>query len=184
MHLLVQRGLTIAVAESLTGGLLVAELIKTPGASAAVLGGVVAYDTELKHTLLDVDAELLAEVGPVHPEVARQMALGVRRPACRTRPGARMSGSARPVSPGRTSQGGAAVGTVFVGLAVVDRVEVAELHLAGDRAAIRRGRGRRILVTAGCPAPGIGVVSITLQTVCSPATHSNPWLECKYDSRT
>lgn len=136
VHLLVQRGLTIAVAESLTGGMLVAELIRTPGASATVLGGVVAYDTELKHSLLGVDAELLAEFGPVHPEVARQMALGVRhRLAVRGRDadvGLSTTGVAGP-----DSQGGAAVGTVFVGLAVGERVEVAELHLAGDRAAIR-----------------------------------------------
>jgi nicotinamide-nucleotide amidase len=138
VHLLVQRGLTIAVAESLTGGLLVAELIRTPGASATVLGGVVAYDTELKHTLLGVDAALLAEHGPVHPEVARQMALGVRsRLAVRGRDadvGVATTGVAGP-----EMQGGAAVGTAFVGLAVGDRVEVARLHLVGDRAAIRSG---------------------------------------------
>ena len=52
---LIERRLTIAVAESLTGGLLVAELIKTPGASAVVRGGIVAYDTRLKHSLLGVE---------------------------------------------------------------------------------------------------------------------------------
>lgn len=78
VDVLLQRGLTIAVAESLTGGLLVAELIATPGASGSVLGGVVAYSTELKHTLLGVDARLLAEHGPVHPEVAVAMAQGAR----------------------------------------------------------------------------------------------------------
>jgi nicotinamide-nucleotide amidase len=145
VHLLVQRGLTIAVAESLTGGLLVAELIRTPGASAAVLGGIVAYDTELKHTLLDVDADLLAEVGPVHPEVARQMALGARRRlAVRGRDadvGIATTGVAGP-----DSQGGAAVGTAFVGIAVENRVEVAELHLTGDRAAIRAAATAESLV--------------------------------------
>jgi len=134
--LLIDRGLTVGVAESLTGGLLVAELIRTPGASATVVGGVVAYDTELKHTLLGVDAGLLAEHGPVHPEVARQMAIGVReRLAVRGRSadvGLATTGVAGP-----DPQGGAAVGTVFVAVAVGERVVVDALRLDGDRARIR-----------------------------------------------
>jgi nicotinamide-nucleotide amidase len=55
-----------------------AALVDVPGASAAVRGGVVAYATELKHRLLDVDGDLLARNGPVDPDVAAQMALGVR----------------------------------------------------------------------------------------------------------
>ena len=70
---LIEHGFTIAVAESLTGGLLVAELIGVPGASATVFGGVIAYNTALKHSVIGVDADLLAQHGPVHPEVARQM---------------------------------------------------------------------------------------------------------------
>ncbi|HOW00888.1 MAG TPA: CinA family protein, partial [Rhodoglobus sp.] len=63
---LIERGYQIAVAESLTGGLLVAELIDTPGASQVVVGGVVAYNTELKASVLNVDAGALAEHGAVH----------------------------------------------------------------------------------------------------------------------
>ena len=73
-----ERGQTVAVAESLTGGLICAALVDVPGASAALRGAVVAYATELKHRLLDVDAGLLARNGPVDPDVAAQMALGVR----------------------------------------------------------------------------------------------------------
>ena len=69
-----RHGLTIAVAESLTGGLLIAELVSVPGASAVVRGGVVAYATDLKSTLLGVDDALLAASGPIHPDVARGMA--------------------------------------------------------------------------------------------------------------
>ncbi|WP_448812205.1 CinA family protein [Agromyces bauzanensis] len=76
---LTRRGLRIAVAESLTGGLLVAELTRIPGASVVVNGGVVAYDTDVKRSLLGVSAELLEREGAVHPEVARQMADRVRR---------------------------------------------------------------------------------------------------------
>jgi nicotinamide-nucleotide amidase len=73
-----EQGQTVAVAESLTGGMLCSALVEVPGASDAVRGGVVAYATELKHQLLGVDAELLAANGAVDPDVAAQMALGVR----------------------------------------------------------------------------------------------------------
>ena len=133
---LTARGLTIAVAESLTGGLLVAELIKTPGASAAVTGGVVAYNTALKHSVLGVDAELLASRGAVDPEVARQMATGVRTAlAVDGRPadiGISTTGVAGP-----DPQDGHPVGTVFLGFAIANRVSSAALHLSGSRDDIR-----------------------------------------------
>jgi len=78
IYALSERGQTVAVAESLTGGLVCAALVEVPGASAVVRGGVVSYATDLKHRLLDVDAGLLARNGPVDPDVAAQMALGVR----------------------------------------------------------------------------------------------------------
>ena len=61
-----------------------ASLVAVPGASTSVRGGVVAYATDVKHSLLGVDAVLLEAHGAVHPEVARQMADGVRRALCRT----------------------------------------------------------------------------------------------------
>ncbi|ERK67345.1 competence/damage-inducible protein CinA, partial [Leifsonia aquatica ATCC 14665] len=73
-----ETGRTIAAAESLTGGELTAELTRVPGASAVVVGGAVVYATQLKHTLLGVDAALLDAEGPVHPRVAAQLAEGVR----------------------------------------------------------------------------------------------------------
>ena len=133
---LTRRGLTIAVAESLTGGALTAELIRIPGASVVVAGGVVAYQTELKHTLLGVDTALLAEHGPVHPEVALQMAAGVRTSlAVHGRPadiGVATTGVAGP-----DGQGGHEPGTVFVGLADAEEAWAIPLRLNGDRAAIR-----------------------------------------------
>jgi nicotinamide-nucleotide amidase len=76
IDLLRARGDTIAVAESLTGGMLAAALTEIPGASAAFRGGVVAYATGLKAALLGVPAALLDSHGAVHPEVARAMADG------------------------------------------------------------------------------------------------------------
>lgn len=114
-------GLRIAVAESLTGGLLAAEIVSVPGASRVFSGGVVAYDTALKHTILGVDAELLHRRGPVDEEVARQMAAGVRRACAVLAPG---SPEPRPADLGLATTGvagpesdpqtGQAAGTVWV----------------------------------------------------------------------
>lgn len=134
--LLIQRGLTIAVAESLTGGLLVAELIRTPGASATVLGGVVAYNATIKHSVLGVDAELLAARGAVDPEVARQMATGVRSTLAVEGRAADVGISTTGVA-GPEPQDGQPVGTVFVGLAFGNDVRTVALDLSGDRDGIR-----------------------------------------------
>ena len=134
---LARAGHTVAVAESLTGGLLVAELVSVPGASAVVLGGVVAYATEIKQTLLGVPAALLAEHGPVHPEVARLMALGARSALAVGGQDATVGISTTGVA-GPGPQDGHPAGTAFVGIAVGAEVRVLALRLSGDRSAIRR----------------------------------------------
>ncbi|MFY9304689.1 MAG: CinA family protein [Rhodoluna sp.] len=68
----------LVIAESLTGGLLTAEFAKVAGASDVLLTGIVAYDTRLKHQLLGVSSQLLENQGAVDPEVAAQMAEGLR----------------------------------------------------------------------------------------------------------
>ncbi len=130
------RGLSVAVAESLTGGLLVAEFVRVPSASTVVLGGVVAYDTELKHTLLGVDAQLLAEHGPVHPEVAAQMAKGVREALAVGGRAAGIGISTTGVA-GPGTQGGQPVGTVYIGISIGAQLHVFRLSLTGSRDAIR-----------------------------------------------
>lgn len=137
MHELSERGLTIAVAESLTGGLLTAELTSVPGASAVVFGGAVVYATELKHTLLGVDAALLAAEGPVHPEVARQLADGVRKRLAVDGRSADLGVSTTGVA-GPDPQGGRPVGTVYVGVSSTNGTRAVALGLSGDRDSIRR----------------------------------------------
>ena len=66
-----ELGWTVAVAESLTGGLVVSSIVSVPGSSAVLRGGVVAYATDVKAALLGVDETLLSAHGPVHPRVAR-----------------------------------------------------------------------------------------------------------------
>lgn len=110
-ELLCARGETVAVAESLTGGLLGAELTNLPGSSASFLGGITAYATPLKTRLLDVSEELLASEGAVDPRVARQMAEGVRKHLGASY-GLAVTGVAGP-----DPQDGKSVGTVHVAVA-------------------------------------------------------------------
>ena len=100
--------LTVATAESLTGGLLAALLTEVPGASAVVRGGVVVYATDLKASLAGVDAQLLDARGPVDPQVALALADGTRT-VCGTTVGVGLTGVAGP-----DPQDGRPVGTVFV----------------------------------------------------------------------
>ncbi len=136
IELLVARHYTIAVAESLTGGLLVAELIRTPGASAVVYGGVVTYNTELKHTVLGVSAEVLALHGAVHPDVAAQMAVGVRSHLAVAGQPAYIGISTTGVA-GPDPQDGQPVGAVYLGFAIGHEVRTKHLQLEGSREAIR-----------------------------------------------
>jgi nicotinamide-nucleotide amidase len=133
---LARRGLTVAVAESLTGGLLVAELVSVPGASAVVAGGVVAYQTPLKHQLLDVPADLLADRGAVDPDVAVAMAVGVRT-ALAVEGRVADVGLATTGVAGPDPQDGHEPGTVYVALSAGGATRVTRLALEGDRAAIR-----------------------------------------------
>lgn len=133
---LAERRLTIAVAESLTGGMLAAEIVRIPGASFVLNGAVVAYNTAIKRTVLGVDAALLAEHGPVHPEVARQMATGVRSVlAVDGRPADIGIATTGVAGPG--PQDGQAAGTVYLGLSAGDRAWAVPLRLVGDRSGIR-----------------------------------------------
>lgn len=135
---LVARGWTLAVAESLTGGLVSDAVVSVPGASRAMRGAVVAYDTAVKASVLGVDPELLARVGAVDAEVARQMARGVRA-ALATAAGPADVGIATTGVAGPDPQDGQAVGTVFVAIATPQHAAVERLLLAGDRPAIRAG---------------------------------------------
>lgn len=131
-----RRGWSLGVAESLTGGAVAAELVSVPGASEMFWGAVVAYATPVKSSLLGVNAELLARSGPVHPEVALQMADGVRHAVA-------VQGSAADVGisttgiAGPDSPDGQPVGTVHIAVVTPERSLAVPLLLAGDRAQIR-----------------------------------------------
>ena len=128
---LVTAGETVAVAESLTGGLVMSTLVNPAGASRAVVGGVVAYSTDVKSSVLGVDAGLLAERGAVDSAVAVQMADRVRAQF-----GATIGLSATGVA-GADPQDGVAPGTVFVAVSTERGDSVEEHHFSGTRDDIR-----------------------------------------------
>lgn len=128
---LARRGQTLAVAESLTGGLLAATLVEVPGASRVFRGGFVVYATDLKATLAGVSVALLAERGPVDAQVAVQLAVGARE-RCRADWGLATTGVAGP-----DPQGGQPVGTVWIAVAGPEGSTVRGVAGTGDRAQIR-----------------------------------------------
>lgn len=131
-----ELGWTIGIAESLTGGLLVAAIVNVPGASSVLRGGVVAYATDIKASILGVDETLLAAHGPVHPRVARQMAEGVRRALGRESEPADVGVATTGIA-GPLSADGQPVGTVHLAVATPLGSRVESLVLSGDRASIR-----------------------------------------------
>ena len=130
------RDLTLATAESCTGGLLAERLTAVPGSSRYFLGGAVVYSDALKTTFADVPAELVATKGPVSPEVAHALAEGIR-----ARTGASLGISITgiagpgPGAPGPDVQ--KPIGLVYIGLADAHQTQVKEFNLFGDRERIR-----------------------------------------------
>ncbi len=132
--------LTIAVAESCTGGLLGARLTAIPGSSDVVLGGIIAYANDVKRDLLGVDQQQLDAHGAVSEEVVRQMAEGAR---------ARLGASIGIGITGIAGPGGGTpekpVGTVWVALAHEQETRALQLRLIGDRDEVRRRATQSVL---------------------------------------
>jgi nicotinamide-nucleotide amidase len=139
VQLLTASGRTVAVAESLTGGLVSGALTSVAGASVVLRGGVVAYATDLKEALLGVPADLLARQGPVDPDVAAAMAAGVRRMLGAT------FGIATTGVAGPGPADGKPEGTVFIAVAGPAGGGSRGLQLRGDRRQIREETVRQAL---------------------------------------
>lgn len=129
---LLRRELTIAVAESLTGGDLCGMLTAAPGASATMLGGVVSYATAVKQQVLGVPEDVVVSHGVVSAQCAEAMAAGARRVI-----GSDWALATTGVA-GPDPQEDKPVGTVFIGVAGPALVRSVELSLSGDRSEIRR----------------------------------------------
>ena len=130
-ELLTENGLTLAAAESCTGGLIAERMTNLPGASNVFMGGVVSYTNTVKANVLGVPQELLDEFGAVSEPVAKAMAEGVRM-ATGSDLGVSVTGVAGPASDDR----GNPVGTVYVGLATKDGT-VCKLCQFGKRSRAR-----------------------------------------------
>lgn len=126
------RGLTLATAESCTGGLLGSLLTAVPGSSDVYRGGVISYCNEIKHCLLSVPQRMLDTYGAVSWQVAEAMAQGVAR-ACEADIGVGITGIAGPGSDER----GAPVGLVYVGFYGATHTTHLRLELRGSRDEIR-----------------------------------------------
>jgi nicotinamide-nucleotide amidase len=131
-NMLRRRGATVAVAESLTGGMIGAALTDAEGASDFFLGSAVAYATLAKREVLGVPEDVLDSNGPVSEQTARAMALGAARVF-----GADLGLSATGVA-GPAEQDGSPVGTIYVGAHLGDRTEVRRVRGYGDRDSVRR----------------------------------------------
>jgi nicotinamide-nucleotide amidase len=136
---LTEQRRTIAVAESLTGGLLGATITTVPGASVVFRGGVIAYATDVKSALLGVPAGLLAARGAVDPDVAAAMAAGAQQ-----RLGADVGVATTGVA-GPDPAEGKPPGTVHIAVRVGGSTVVETLALAGSRAEIRQQTVTRCL---------------------------------------
>ncbi len=108
----------IAAAESLTGGLLADAFVRIPGASRVFLGSAVTYDIAAKASVLGVDADLLRREGAVHPDVARQMALGTARLYDQPAYGRRVIGLSTTGVAGPGPDGDKPAGLVYAGFSV------------------------------------------------------------------
>jgi nicotinamide-nucleotide amidase len=127
------RGLTLATAESCTGGLIAAALTAVPGSSATVLAGFVTYSNAAKTAMLGVPEAVIASVGAVSEETARAMAGGALE-----RSGADLAVSVTGIAGPGGAVPGKPVGTVWFGLAQRGREVRALRHVfPGDRAAVR-----------------------------------------------
>lgn len=131
-NLLIDKNISLATAESCTGGLLSAKLTDIPGISKVFPGGIVSYSNEMKKDLLGVTEDVLKQYGAVSSQCAKQMAQGIRN-KCGTDIGISTTGIAGPGGGSEKKP----VGLVYIGLAHNDGTDSIELRLWGGRNKIR-----------------------------------------------
>ncbi|WP_343208897.1 competence/damage-inducible protein A [Anaerolentibacter hominis] len=139
VHLLNKKGLTLALAESCTGGLLAGRIVNVSGASEVFGTGVVSYSNKTKHKVLGVKKQTLKEFGAVSEETAREMAKGIVK-LSKAEIGVAVTGIAGPEGGTKKKP----VGLVYIACSYKDKVTVEKYHFAGNRTKIRE----RSVVTA------------------------------------
>ncbi|MDD6142925.1 MAG: CinA family protein [bacterium] len=132
VRIFLEKNITLGTAESLTGGMIAASVAGVSGASAVLMGGVVSYDSRVKHEVLGVEQEIIDTVGVVSEPCARRMAEGARR-VLKVDVAVSATGIAGPT--GGTPE--TPVGTVFIGVSSDKGTRVDECHFVGDRQSVR-----------------------------------------------
>jgi nicotinamide-nucleotide amidase len=134
-----EKNLTIAVAESLTGGLVAASLTEIPGASKVFKGSITAYVDEIKQNVLNVNEETILKFTSISEQVALEMAINVRK-IMKSDIGISTTGVAGP-----EKSAGFAPGLVFVAISIGDHNMCQKLEITGDRSKIRNQTVQEIL---------------------------------------
>ena len=134
-----EKNLTIAVAESLTGGLVAASLTEIPGASKVFKGSITAYADEIKQSVLNVKEETILKFTSISEQVALEMAINVRT-IMKSDIGISTTGVAGP-----EKSAGFAPGLVFVAISIGDHNMCQKLEITGDRSKIRNQTVHEIL---------------------------------------
>ena len=141
VRIMAEKKMTIATAESCTGGLISGRLVNAAGASSVFMGGFVTYSNEAKESFIGVSHETLITHGAVSAETAAEMALGcARRAGCDI--GLSSTGIAGPGGGTPTKP----VGLIYIGCAVKGRVVTRELRLHGSRQENRQETVRQALI--------------------------------------
>jgi PncC family amidohydrolase len=134
-----EKNLTLAAAESLTGGLVAASLTEIPGASKVFKGSITAYSDEIKQNILNVNKETITNFTSISEQVALEMAINVRK-IMKSDIGISTTGVAGP-----EKSAGFAPGLVFVAISIGDHNMCQKLELTGDRSKIRNQTVQEIL---------------------------------------
>lgn len=148
-------GLTVAVAESITGGMICWAITDEPGSSEYFAGGVIAYSNDVKREELDVPAEMLETLGAVSSDVAVAMAKGARSRLA-TSLAVATTGIAGPAAAGTSKP----IGLTYVGIASDKRAFAREFKFTGDRATIRRAAAEEALRMLIAEARSVGRAEI------------------------
>jgi len=136
-----QKKVSIAVAESITGGLIGALITKVPGSSSYFLGSIVAYSNKLKEKLLTVSHETLTKFGAVSPETAKEMAEGALR-LTESNYALAITGIAGPGGASKEKP----VGLVYIAVSSPHKTEIKKLNLSGQRHAIQEKAAEKALL--------------------------------------
>ena len=134
-----EKNLTVAVAESLTGGLVAASLTEIPGASKVFKGSITAYSDEIKQNVLNVNKETITNFTSISEQVALEMAINVRK-IMKSDIGISTTGVAGP-----EKSAGFAPGLVFVAISIGDHNMCQKLEITGDRSKIRNQTVQELL---------------------------------------